>query len=376
MNFSDLIQNSLGTLIIKETRQILRDKRLVFLLLVLPIIQLFAYGFALNPDVRNLSLGVVDYSKTNSSRELLSALTENEIFRLTYHSNSEKKLFQKIDSGQLTVGIIIPPDYESSRRRHNKDKAEIQVIIDAVNANTAGLAKSYINRILRNLNNNMNPSFSLPLILIDIEYLYNQNLVTSWFYVSGITGIIITLVGSIVSGSTIVREKELGTLKQLLMTPATNWEILVAKIFPIFLLLIADILIILILSNIVFGLPLGNQLFSCFIVSIIYIFGIIEMGIYIGTLFENQQQTQLVAFSLNIPLALMSGTLTPIESMPPFFQQISLLNPLRHYIILLRGLLIKNLSINYFIVNFAVICLFTLMLFLLSIKQFSNQLKL
>ena len=376
MNFSDLIQNSLGTLIIKETRQILRDKRLVFLLLVLPIIQLFAYGFALNPDVRNLSLGVVDYSKTNSSRELLSALTENEIFRLTYHSNSEKKLFQKIDSGQLTVGIIIPPNYESSRRRHNKDKAEIQVIIDAVNANTAGLAKSYINRILRNLNNNMNPSFSLPLILIDIEYLYNQNLVTSWFYVSGITGIIITLVGSIVSGSTIVREKELGTLKQLLMTPATNWEILVAKIFPIFLLLIADILIILILSNIVFGLPLGNQLFSCFIVSIIYIFGIIEMGIYIGTLFENQQQTQLVAFSLNIPLALMSGTLTPIESMPPFFQQISLLNPLRHYIILLRGLLIKNLSINYFIVNFAVICLFTLMLFLLSIKQFSNQLKL
>ena len=374
MNFSDLIQNSLGTLIIKETRQILRDKRLVFLLLVLPIIQLFAYGFALNPDVRNLSLGVVDYSKTNSSRELLSALTENEIFRLTYHSNSEKKLFQKIDSGQLTVGIIIPPNYESSRRRHNK--AEIQVIIDAVNANTAGLAKSYINRILRNLNNNMNPSFSLPLILIDIEYLYNQNLVTSWFYVSGITGIIITLVGSIVSGSTIVREKELGTLKQLLMTPATNWEILVAKIFPIFLLLIADILIILILSNIVFGLHLGNQLFSCFIVSIIYIFGIIEMGIYIGTLFENQQQTQLVAFSLNIPLALMSGTLTPIESMPPFFQQISLLNPLRHYIILLRGLLIKNLSINYFIVNFAVICLFTLMLFLLSIKQFSNQLKL
>ena len=374
MNFSDLIQNSLGTLIIKETRQILRDKRLVFLLLVLPIIQLFAYGFALNPDVRNLSLGVVDYSKTNSSRELLSALTENEIFRLTYHSNSEKKLFQKIDSGQLTVGIIIPPNYESSRRRHNK--AEIQVIIDAVNANTAGLAKSYINRILRNLNNNMNPSFSLPLILIDIEYLYNQNLVTSWFYVSGITGIIITLVGSIVSGSTIVREKELGTLKQLLMTPATNWEILVAKIFPIFLLLIADILIILILSNIVFGLPLGNQLFSCFIVSIIYIFGIIEMGIYIGTLFDNQQQTQLVAFSLNIPLALMSGTLTPIESMPPFFQQISLLNPLRHYIILLRGLLIKNLSINYFIVNFAVICLFTLMLFLLSIKQFSNQLKL
>ena len=100
------------------------------------------------------------------------------------------------------------------------------------------------------------------------------------------------------------------------------------------------------------------------------------MGIYIGTLFDNQQQTQLVAFSLNIPLALMSGTLTPIESMPPFFQQISLLNPLRHYIILLRGLLIKNLSINYFIVNFAVICLFTLMLFLLSIKQFSNQLKL
>jgi ABC-2 type transport system permease protein len=107
----------------------------------------------------------------------------------------------------------------------------------------------------------------------------------------------------------------------------------------------------------------------------VYIFGIIEMGIYIGTFFENQQQTQLVAFSLNIPLALMSGTLTPIESMPPFFQQLSLLNPLRHYIVILRGLLIKNLPINYFQMNFAVICLFSFVLFIFSVSQFRSQLK-
>jgi ABC-2 type transport system permease protein len=373
MNFSNSVKSRLVTLITKETRQIVRDKRLIFLLIALPIIQLLTYGFALNPDVRHLNLGVVDYSKTLSSRELLSALTENELFSLTYSSDSEKNLYRRLDSGQLTVGIIIPPNYENSRRREKT--AKIQVIIDAVNANTAGLARSYINEILNYYNKKIDPNYRSSLISLDVLYLYNQNLVTSWFFVSGIAGIIITLVGSIVSGSTIVREKELGTLKQLLMTPAANWQILLAKVFPIYILLVGNILFILFISSHVFSLPLGNHLFACLMVSLVYIFGIIEMGIYIGTFFENQQQTQLVAFSLNIPLALMSGTLTPIESMPPFFQQLSLLNPLRHYIVILRGLLIKNLPINYFQMNFAVICLFSFVLFIFSVSQFRSQLK-
>jgi ABC-2 type transport system permease protein len=371
MKWLNWFEKRFWTLTIKEFRQTLRDRRLIFLLVALPIIQLLSYGFALNPDVRHLELGVVDYAKTNASHELISALTENQLFTLTYSSDSEKKLSQQIENAKITVGIVIPPDFE--RYLNRGSTAQVQVLIDGVNANTAGLARSYIAQIVRHYNQQTNPDSKPAQVSPQVIYLYNPGLVSSWFFVSGIMGIILTLVGSIVSAAAMVREKELGTIEQLLMTPSADREILLAKVVPLLILLLNDVLLILIFSRFVFDLPLRSNLLVCLAVSGIYILGIIEMGILIGTIFQNQQQTQLVAFSLNVPLGLLCGAITPVESMPLFFQYLSWLNPLRHYVILLRGLLLKGVGLDVLWLHALIVCAFTAILFTISINRFRHQ---
>ncbi len=361
------------TLITKEFRQILRDKKLIFLLVALPIIQLLSYGFALNPDVRHLELGVVDYAKTNASHELISALTENQLFTLIYSSDSEKKLNQQLENAKITVGIVIPPDFERDLNRGST--AQVQVLIDGVNANTAGLARSYIAQILRHSNQQNNLDLKPPQVSPQVTYLYNPGLVSSWFFACGVMGMILTLVGASVSAAAVVREKELRTIEQLMMTPSADWEILLGKVVPLLILLLSSVLLMLISSHIVFDLPLRRNLIACLAVSGIYILGLIEMGILIGTIFENQQQTQLVAFSISVPLASLSGAMTPIESMPLFFQSVSWLNPLRHYVILLRGLLLKGVGLDILWPHALIICAFTVILFILSINRFRHQLR-
>ncbi|WP_375493294.1 ABC transporter permease [uncultured Nostoc sp.] len=358
-------------LMVKEMRQILRDKRLLFLLIVLPTVQLLSYGLAINPDVHSLKLGLVDYAKTYNSRELVSTITENGIF-IAHYSDSEQTLSQELQTGEISVGLIIPP--ELNRHLHQGHNAQVQVLVDAVNANTAGIVRSYINQMINYYSQQINPTRLPAQVQPQIRFLYNPGLISSWFFVSGIMGVIMTLVGSIVSSATVVREKESGTLEQLLITPAEDWEILFAKVLPLSILLLGDVILILSLSRLIFGITLGSNVIFCLIFSSIYILIVISMGILIGTMLQNQQQTQLVAFSINVPLGLVSGAITPIESMPLFFQYLSLVNPLRHYIVIVRGFLIKGVGIDVLWPNALALCFFSTLLLLLSTTKFRSQL--
>lgn len=365
-------ENRVWVLMLKEVRQILKDKRLLFLLIVLPIVQLLAYGLAISPDVHSLKLGLVDYAQTYNSRELVSTLTENGIF-IAHYSDNEQTLSHELKTGQISVGVVIPPKFNRYLDLQ-EGNARVQVLVDAVNANTAGIVKSYINQIISHYSQQINPNQVPAQVQPQIKFLYNPGLISSWFFVTGIMGVIITLVGSIVSSATVVREKESGTLEQLLITPAEDWEILFAKVLPLSVLLLGDVILILSLIQLIFKIPLGSNVILCLLLSSIYILIVISIGILIGTMLKNQQQTQLVAFSINIPLALVSGAITPFESMPLFFQYLSLVNPLRHYVVIIRGLLIKSASIDVLWPNVIALSLFSVALLLLSAKKFRNQL--
>ncbi|MBH8573281.1 ABC transporter permease [Nostocaceae cyanobacterium CENA369] len=171
-----------------------------------------------------------------------------------------------------------------------------------------------------------------------------------------------------------VREKESGTLEQLLMTPAENWEILLAKLSPLSILLLGDVVLVLCLARFIFGLPLRSDIFLCLLFSSIYISIVISLGILIGTMLQNQQQTQLIAFSINVPLGLLSGAITPVESMPSLFQYASLLNPLRHYITIVRNLLIKGVGIDVVWPNAIALLFFSTVLLVISTRKFRSQL--
>jgi ABC-2 type transport system permease protein len=368
-----LLDSRFWALARKEINQILRNKQLIILLIIPPTVQLLLYGFALNPDVHYLKLGVIDYANVPASRELVSALTENKVFIISAYPTSERELARMVEKGELTAGLIIPPEFR--RQIAQGQTADVQVFIDGVDANTAGIASGYINQILRRYGLRLAPGSQIPPpVSTQVTFLYNPGLTSSWFFVPGVMGLVLTLIGSLVSAITVVREKDTGTLEQLLMTPAEPWEILLAKIVPLFVLLMGDVLLALTLGRLVFGLPFRGNFLLFIVLSGLYLFVGISIGIMLATVSKSQQQVVLTAFFINLPMVQTSGAIAPIESMPKFFQIVSLINPLRHYIAIVRGILLKGVGLEALWIHVLALIVFATVLMTISVNKFRSQL--
>jgi ABC-2 type transport system permease protein len=370
--FTTFFASRFWSLVQKEIRQILRNKQLLVLLIFPPTIQLLVYGFALNPDVHNLRLGVVDYAQTAASHGLVSAFTENRTFRLAQPLFNEAELGRQVETGQLDAGVVIPPEF--SRNLAKNQPSEIQILIDGVNANTAGIASGYMNQIVQQYSLKLaNTTFVAP-IATQVIFLYNPGLTSSWFFVPGVMGLVLTLIGSIVSAITVIKEKDTGTLEQLLMTPANASEILIAKVVPLFVLLMGDVLLALTLGRLIFGIPFRGSLILFLGLSGLYVFVGIGIGIMLATLCQSQQQVVLTTFFINLPMVQTSGAIAPIETMPRFFQTLSWFNPLRHYITIVRGILLKGVGLEALWMHVLMLAAFAIVLLAVSTRQFRRQL--
>lgn len=367
-----IINSRFWTLAIKETTQILRTRETLVLLIIPPTLQLLIYGFALNPDVHYLKLGIVDYANTYESRELISALTENHVFVAERYMLNDTELGEQVREGKLTAGLVIPPEY--NRDLSGDKTAEVQVLIDAVDANTAGIANGYISQMIAQYSRQLSGNPVPALINPQTTFLYNPGLVSSWFFVPGVMGLVLTLISSLVSAVTVVREKDTGTLEQLLMTPAEAWEILLAKIVPLFVLLMGDVILALSVGRLVFGVPFRGNAALFLGLSGLYLFVGIGVGIMLATLCRTQQQVVLTSFFVNLPLIQLSGAIAPIESMPVVLKYLSLLNPLRHYVTIVRGILLKGVGLEVLLPNAIALLLFAIVLLSVSINKFRTQL--
>jgi ABC-2 type transport system permease protein len=369
---NQFFEGRLWSLVRKEIAQILRNKQLIVLLIIPPTLQLLVYGFALNPDVRHLKLGIVDYAQTADSHELVSAFTDNQIFIPQQFLFSEKALATQVETGALTAGVVIPPEF--SRRLANAENAEIQILVDGVDANTAGIASGYLAQMVQQYAlTRLGNMQTLP-IQTEVTFLYNPGLASSWFFVPGVMGLVLTLIGTIVSSITVVREKDTGTLEQLLMTPAAEWEILLSKIVPLFVLLMGDVLLALTLGRVIFSLPFRGSFILFMMLSGLYVFVGISVGILLATVCQSQQQVVLTTFFINLPMVQLSGAIAPIETMPPFFQSLSWVNPLRHYIAIVRGILLKGVGLEALWGNALMLGVFVVVLFAVSTNRFRKQL--
>ncbi|MEL7360042.1 MAG: ABC transporter permease [Cyanobacteria bacterium J06560_6] len=367
-----LFDTRLWPLILKEVRQILKNKQIIFLLLFPPTVQLLVFGLALNPDVSHLSLGVVDYNNSSASRDFVAALVANDSFDINGYQTREADLGQQVRKGDISTGLVIPPDFD--RRLTAGKSVDVQVLIDGVDANTAGIASGYIKQIINRYAQGINTTDFVPPVQTAVSFLYNPGLQSSWFFVPGVMGVVLTLTGSLVSSSTVIREKDVGTLEQLLMTPAAGWEILTAKIAPLFVLLMGDVLLASALGRIVFHLPFRGNYFLFLALSGIYVFVAIGIGILIATIARNQQQVILTSFFFNVPLIQLSGAIAPIESMPKFFRILSFFDPLRHYVTIARSLILKGVGIGAFLPEVTALIVFAALLLGLSIYRFRAQL--
>lgn len=370
-----LIESRFWALMLKEIRQILRNKQLIFLLIFPPTIQLLIFGSALSPDVERLNLGLLDYANSYESRELVSALTENRIFQVKSTPNNHDVLDRQVRTGEIDVGLVIPPEFD--RDLSSQKTAEVQVIIDGVDANTAGIAQGYINQIVDRYSQNLRcQKASCPPVTVrpQVRFLYNPGLISSWFFVPGVIGIVLTLTGSLVSSVTLIREKDVGTLEQLLMTPAAAWEILLAKIVPLFILLMGDVLLASGVSRLVFHLPFRGNFGLFLLLSGLYLFVCIGIGLLLATLSHTQQQVILISFFFNIPIIQLSGAIAPVESMPVLFRFLSFFDPLRHYVAINRSLILKGVGLEEIWHNAFAILVLAIVLLTISIKRFRSQL--
>lgn len=359
-----------SSLLMKELRQILRDKQILAMLIVTPTLQMTVYGFALNPDVQDLALGVVDFSQTPKSRELVASLQNNDAFDIKPSGGSAKQLYQRVDDGTLDAGVIIPPQF--SRDIAAQRQSNVQVVLSAVDANTSGIAAAYINQIVQAYESGLHEV--VRRVAPQITFLYNPGLNPTWFFVPAVIAMSLTVAGTLVATSSLLREKEQGTVDQLLMSPASSSQILVAKVAPLVVVLFGVVNMSLSLALLLFHVPLRGSYGLFCIASLEYMFVLIALGLTLASWAQNQRQALLTTFFFMMPLIQLSGALSPLETMPPFFRWLSLLDPLRYYIVCVRGVLLKGNGVNELITELCVLFVFAVVYMSISASRFRKQL--
>jgi ABC-2 type transport system permease protein len=372
----------LRALVRKEFDQIRRDRRLVVSLILPPVLQLTLFGFALSATVSNLRLGVVDESRTPESRELLASLTESRSFRLGGHYTTAEQLGAAIDEGRIDAGIVIP--YRYARDLHRGRPTTVQILLNATNANTATIGQAYAEGVIQSYNSERRRAGVTAgdgaagarggQVRLVPAFLYNPGLVDSWFIATGVFGLLLILNSSLIASAAMVREREAGTIEQLLMSPASTADIIVAKIAPLFALLCLMMLLAIAVLKVVFHVPFHGSLPFVLFGGVLCILSGISLGTVIATLSKSAQQAQLTAFFINPPLSSLSGALNPVEAMPAWLQPLTILNPIHHFATIVRSAMLKGSGIETLWPNAAALLVFTLVLVSLSIWRFRKQL--
>jgi ABC-2 type transport system permease protein len=384
--FQNVFDQRFRALVGKEFNQIRRDRRLMISLVLPPILQLTLFGFALSAAVSNVRLGVVDESKSPESRELVATLTESESFRLGGYYFSVDELGESISQARVDAGVVIPYDY--ARDLHRGHSTTVQFLLNATNANTATISQAYAEGIIQTYTaglQSMGIHPSLKQVAVSQisrrgqvqlmpAFIYNPGLIDSWFIATGVFGLLLIMNSSLVASAAMVRERETGTMEQLLMSPASTSEIIIAKIVPLFALLCIMMLMCVATLKIAFHIPFHGSLPYVLFGGMLCILSGISLGTVIATFSKSAQQAQLTAFFINPPLSSLSGALNPVEAMPRWMQPFTIVNPIHHFATIVRGGMLKGSGIVALWPNFLALSIFTIVLVSLSVWRFRKQL--
>jgi ABC-2 type transport system permease protein len=383
--FARLFSYRMRALVKKEFDQIGRDRRLQISLILPPVLQLTLFGFALSASVSDVRLAVVDDSRTPESRELISTLTESKSFKLAGYYTSINQLGDAVSRGDADAGVVVPYDYARDLARQRP--TTVQFLLNATNANTATISHAYAQGVIQSYNAGLAQQgihARIQPVASDVarrgqvqlmpNFLFNPGLVDSWFIVTGVLGLLLILNSSLVSSAAMVREREAGTIEQLLMSPASTTEIIIAKIAPLFFLLTLMMLAAICVIKFAFGVPFHGSLPLLLGAGMLCILSGISIGTVIATFSKSAQQAQLTSFFINPPLSSLSGALNPIEAMPKWLQPLTVLNPVHHFATIVRGTMLKGSGFLDLWPNFLGLFLFTLVLVSLSIWRFRKQL--
>jgi ABC-2 type transport system permease protein len=380
--FKKLSGSRVSALFRKELNQIRRDRRLALSLIVPPVLQLTLFGFALSARVENVPLGVVDESRSKESRDLIAALTESRSFQSAGSFFSVEQLSEAISNGSLIAGIVIPTDFARDLQRGRP--TTVQFLLNATNSNSAAISQGYAEAVIQNYNAQLRLEGFRTMTSMSVNrigqtslhpaFLFNPGLKDSWFITTGVLGLLLILNSSIVASGAMVKEREAGTIEQLLMSPAGTAEIIVSKIAPLFLLLSAMMFIALIMIKTVFDVPFHGGLLPVIGGGALCVLTGIGIGTAIATFSKSAQQALLTGFFINPPLVSLSGALNPVEAMPKWLQPLTIINPINHFASIARGSMLKGSGLDALWPNFLGLTIITIVLLSLSVWRFRKQL--
>jgi drug efflux transport system permease protein len=359
----------------KEFIQMRRDRLTLGIMIGIPVLQLLLFGFAIQTDVRNLPTVVVDESRTPQSRDLIAAFVNTGNFRIVRYENDRSALDRAISRGDAQAGIIVPHDY--ARKLVRGPTATVQVIVDAADplssqsaiAAASGVAQVRTLELLSH-----GPGAAAPRVEARVRPRYNPGLRSPNYIVPGLVGVILTLTMVLVTSMAIVRERERGTLEQLIVTPITKTELMLGKITPYIGVGLVQMTAVLVLGRVVFDVPLTGNVLLLYAIALIFVVASLALGLLISTLVRTQQQAIQVSFFFVLPNILLSGFMFPRQAMPAVFQWIGALLPLTHFLTVLRGILLKGVGIDALWSQVAVLTVFSVGLIAVAVQRFHKTL--
>ena len=371
----------LSALIRKEFIQIRRDPRTLILVLVIPIMQLFLLGYAATNDVRNVPLVVLDQDRSPAARRLLQAYQAADYFRLAYDVDSEDELRKLIEGGEAGLGVIIPPGY--GREVSGQGTAVITFVFDGSDptvASTALSAARFIGQahstsILyeRLAAQGRSGGLTEP-VEVRTQIWYNPDLVSNYFMIPGVIGMILYALTSILTATAVVRERERGTIEQLIVTPIRPWELMVGKIFPYVVLAFLNSLEVLIIGHYWFKVPVRSDLLLILALSGLFLLTVLGIGLLASTAANTQQEAMLTVWMTLLPGIFLSGFFFPLEAMPKVLQWVSYASPLRYYLVIIRTLMLKDVGIEMLQEEILALAIFGLALMIIAALRFRKRL--
>lgn len=329
-------------LIVKELLSVWRDRKSRFVLIVPPLIQLAVFSYAATYDVTDVTLALYNQDKGLASRELVARIQGSPTFARLRMVDSEVALAAAVDGRDAMAALRIPQDF--SRRLESGQGAVVQIILDGRRSNTAQLAAGYLSAIIIDHNVAIAARAGSPAgPMLVTRVWFNPNLESLWVVVPGLVGVLTQVVALVVTGLSVARERELGTFEQLLVTPLRPWEILVGKTAPGLLIGLAEGSIIVAASQLWFRVPLTGSVLLLYGALAVFLLCTIGVGLFISALSSTQQQAIMGAFFFLVPTMILSGFATPVRNMPDWLQTVTLVNPVRHFLVVLWGVFLKDL---------------------------------
>jgi len=361
--------------IIKEFYHIFRDLRSMLILFGMPVVQVLLFGFAISNEVKNAPIAILDHSNDYVTRQISSKLLSSGFFVASDAVADESHIPEIFRKGKVKEIIVFESNF--ARNLEKDHEAHIQLVADASDPNTANLIVNYTNAIINNYQQEYFAGLSLPVeITTETQMLYNPGLKSVFMFVPGIITILLMLISAMMTSISIAREKEMGTMEVLLVSPLRPMQIIVGKVLPYVMLSFINAVTILLMSYFIFGMPVKGSLMLLLAESILFIVMALSLGIFISTVSNSQQMAMMLSmFALMLPTILLSGFIFPIENMPLALQILSNIMPSRWFIIIIKAIMLKGLGFQYIWKETLIIGGMTLFFIGLSVKKFKIRLE-